>query len=193
MSRPDDDPESDGNAELIARLFGQYSSKLLVYCRRFSPDAHERQDMVQETWLDLLQNEVDFLTLRKPWAYIRKVAQSVAARHFERRSRDRVVSDPRASDDATEDTTQETTEDSLTMPRDELPGPQALMERLEEAREALPTKLRAVLELDLQGWSNQEIAEECALTKYQVERRLTDARRRLKSILSDAKQGRTRT
>ena len=179
---------NDG-ANFIRKLCEDHNAGLLRFLRRFSRDPQLVQDLAQDTWVAFMKRCADTTQapLREPWDYLRTVAKNLASQHFRSRrgKGERVGSNQEGGgDDPAEDAA-----DIPTSQDDEQFYSIELREALEYAKESLPDPLRGVLELSLHGWKIQDIADQSKKSPHQVERRLTEARRLVKSILLNSKQG----
>lgn len=165
-------------AESMGCLAALVQARLFPYIRKFTPDAHTAEDVLQETLLAMLERLPE---LRRPdcfWPWIRRIAHSKVQDHLRdrrrnHRMRETLVPDPtRAPLPMTEPDTLDTILQ------------EEAHEQLACALEQLTDRSRVVLHLRFhERMSYPEIAARMGATPGQIRTQLHRARKRLRNAL----------
>jgi RNA polymerase sigma factor (sigma-70 family) len=161
------------NKSLLVGWRNRWNRSLLQFLSRRVPAAVDIEDLAQETYLRLLRAR-DLSDVRNPQAYLLRVASHVVLEWRKNLARVEFVSstdEDLAADD--------------TLPEFELDA-RLSQERLDQTLAGMSPMMRAVLLLRLRDErSNQEIAQELALTIRQVRRYLAKGYGRLHGALEN--------
>jgi RNA polymerase sigma factor (sigma-70 family) len=161
------------NKSLLVGWRDRWNRSLMQFLNRRVPTAVDVEDLAQETYLRLLRAR-DLSDVRNPQAYLLRVASHVVLEWRNNLARVELVSS--ADEDLVADET---------LPEFELDA-RLSQERLDEALAEMSPLMRAVLLLRLRDErSNQEIAQELALTPRQVRRYLAKGYERLHGALEN--------
>ena len=153
---------------------GDLCRKLLRMCRDENPE--DAKDLVQETWLEWLRYIEKPRQVANPEAYLKTVIKNIRFQFWrEKHTRKEALL-------ALEEVLEQTAEASLNDPSFLLAAEET-RELLREAIEHLPPRLRQTVELDAQGLSNEQIAEQLGVEITTVKKHLSRARARLEEIM----------
>ena len=161
------------NKSLLVGWRDRWNRSLMQFLNRRVPTAVDVEDLAQETYLRLLRAR-DLSDVRNPQAYLLRVASHVVLEWRNNLARVELVSS--ADEELVADET---------LPEFELDASLS-QERLDQALAGMSPLMRAVLLLRLRDErSNQEIAQELALTPRQVRRYLARGYERLHGALEN--------
>jgi len=173
-----------GDREAFARLVHLYSPMLYRLAYRMLGDAHEAEDVLQETFMNAFRHIVSFegRSSLKTWLY--RIATNQALMRLRKRKPPLVpVEEEWTMADGT--TMTKELQDWCCLPEEEFMT-REVQTQLERASAQLSTALNAVFTLrDLHGLSTRETAEILSISEPAVKTRLLRARLKLRELLSD--------
>jgi RNA polymerase sigma factor (sigma-70 family) len=150
---------------------GDVCRKLLRMCRHESPE--DAKDLVQDTWLKFIEKKRQVVNEE---AYLKKMIKNLISQLWRERH------DREAALVALGKLLEQTGAASWNHLAFLLPA-EELEELLPKAIELLPPRLRQAIELDTQGFSNEQIAVRLRIEVTTAKKHLWRARARLKSIM----------
>jgi len=178
-----------GDEDAFARLVDQHHASLRRVARLYVPTAAVADEVVQETWLGVVQGI---------WAFEgRSSLKTWIFRILVNRARTRAVRESRSAQLIGTLSTETDAESESARPS---PAPNSsperslltkeLRERLETAIDALPSNMRAVLWLrDVEGWSSEEVCNALAMQETNQRVVLHRARSRVRAALQPYLEG----
>ena len=178
-----------GDEDAFARLVDQHHASLRRVARLYVPTAAVADEVVQETWLGVVQGI---------WAFEgRSSLKTWIFRILVNRARTRAVRESRSAQLIGTLSTETDAESESARPS---PAPNSsperslltkeLRERLETAIDALPSNMRAVLWLrDVEGWSSGEVCNALAIQETNQRVVLHRARSRVRAALQPYLEG----
>ena len=178
-----------GDEDAFARLVDQHHASLRRVARLYVPTAAVADEVVQETWLGVVQGI---------WAFEgRSSLKTWIFRILVNRARTRAVRESRSAQLIGTLSTETDAESESARPS---PAPNSsperslltkeLRERLETAIDALPSNMRAVLWLrDVEGWSSEEVCNALAIQETNQRVVLHRARSRVRAALEPYLEG----
>lgn len=169
--------------QFLERLFHEYFDWLCKFFRKRSRDPELCFDLAQETFLKVKSSIDEFRGEANPKRWITIVANSVWSNY----NRDHFHTQKRK---AQVDSLEARSDDELFEPERPLwgniqPSPEESVlegerrERLHDRIEDLPPRMKAVVQLSLDGLSNEEIADRLGITNQTARSQLSQARQRL--------------
>jgi len=187
-----------GDEDAFARLVGEHHASLRRVARLYVASAAVADEVVQDTWLGVIQGL---------WAFEgRSSLKTWIFRILVNRARTRAVRESRSARfiGALSTETGAASESSASSDLDSLPQPSAgpnssperclltkeLREKLETVIDALPSNLRTVLWLrDVEGWSSEEVCNALAIQETNQRVILHRARSRARAALEPYLEG----
>jgi RNA polymerase sigma-70 factor (ECF subfamily) len=146
----------------VSRLYQQHGAEVLSYLARRCP-AEAAQDLLQETFLQVMRSADRLGSVTMPRAWIFGIARNILALHFRRNSGEELAVEASAE-----------------------PSEDRRLPAMREAIAQLPPELRETLELRLTDeLSYEEIASVLAVPIGTVRSRLHNAVRRLRTALTN--------
>jgi RNA polymerase sigma-70 factor (ECF subfamily) len=171
-----------GNEAALETLYRHFEAPVYTLARRLTPTPHDAEDVLQETFLEVLRSISRFRGDGSLAGWIRKVTASKALMRL-RTQRSRVPEEELSKELA----------DAVAADRDHGVAPIATApERLdlEAALARLPDTARAVIWLhDVEGYSHDEIAAMVGKTASFSKSQLARAHARLRGMLGGASEG----
>ncbi len=171
----------DGDASAFDRIFTRYNQRIRALCARYVGDGQLAEDLVQETFYNVLKtlNRVDDTFHFSAWIY--RIAVNLC--HDELRRRDKVQHHVEPGGDDVEEAVMRLVD------HDRERSPESALEITNmrrvvwEVAKQLPERQRMVLTLrELQGLSYASIAHVMGISQSAVETLLHRARRRFKEL-----------
>jgi RNA polymerase sigma-70 factor (ECF subfamily) len=171
----------DGDASAFDRIFTRYNQRIRALCARYVGDGQLAEDLVQETFYNVLKtlNRVDDTFHFSAWIY--RIAVNLC--HDELRRRDKVQHHIEPGGDDVEEAVMRLVD------HDRERSPESALEITSmrrvvwEVAKQLPERQRMVLTLrELQGLSYASIAHVMGISQSAVETLLHRARRRFKEL-----------
>ena len=157
-----------GELEALEQVYRAFETPVYNLARRILRSPEEAEDVVQETFLEIVRSIKGYRGEGQLWAWVRRIASSKALMRIRR---DRV----RAEDEFDE-----------TMTAGVAPAGVALQVDLERAFEQLSETSRAVVWLhDVEGYTHEEIAEMMGKTVSFSKSQLARAHARLRRTLDE--------
>ncbi len=159
---------SEGDARAVRSLYDRYSPRVYAVVRRIAGDDHTAQDYAQETWVRAIRALPTFRGESRFSTWLHRIAVNAAlqARRREGTRQDREVPIPDA------------------VPARSPPGDPLLAQRLEEALDRLPERMRRVLILhDVEGYTHRDIGEMMGVTAGTSKSQLFKARAKMRQWL----------
>jgi len=173
-----------GDREAFAKLVDMYSPMIYRLAYRMLGDAHEAEDVLQETFMNAYRHLDTFegRSSLKTWLY--RIGANQALMRLRKRTPTLVsVDEEWQTDDGT--TMARELEDWCCLPEDEFMTSE-VHKQLELASSQLSSALNAVFTLrDLHGMSTRETAEILDISESAVKTRLLRARLQLRELLSE--------
>jgi RNA polymerase sigma factor (sigma-70 family) len=168
---PDELPLQEGSGEFDLSLL-DYDKQLQRYLAHRLPRPQDAEDLAQEVYLRLLR--VDQTKLRKPLAYIYGIAAHVVADF---------TNDARHTRELLSEDQEEGPEESAEALPDDLADRLNLQQQLERALARLPRMHALVLLAHKhRGLSYEEVAVELGLSIHTVEKYITQAKARIRTM-----------
>ncbi len=176
----------------FALIVGRYQNRVYNAAYRIVDNAHEAEEVVQETFLRVLQN-LDAFQGRSPFgAWLFAITHNLCMdvlRNRRRKNSYQVVSfDPQAANGEESNTMSVSVVSQIADPK---PGPAMLLDGIEEQNaikaslNKLPDSQREVLVLhDIEGFSYQEIASITQVSIGTVRSRLHYGREKMRELLN---------
>jgi RNA polymerase sigma-70 factor, ECF subfamily len=179
-------------ARYFNNLVGRYQNRVYNAAFRILGNAHESEEVVQDTFLKVLQNIEKFHGRSSFAAWLFTISHNICVdllRNRKRKGSYQMVSfDPQSSH---EDDAIEVNLNVVSQIADPEPGPAHRVDHMEEqaaitaSLEQLPDAQRAVLVLhDIEGFSYQEIADIVGVSIGTVRSRLHYGRLKMRELLS---------
>jgi RNA polymerase sigma-70 factor (ECF subfamily) len=166
-----------GDLDALETLYRAYEQPLFTLARRFCPKPQDAEELVQETFLEVIRSLKGFRGDSPFWVWVRKVAASKALMRIRDHGRHREES---LTDD--EDAGRPLPRSLWQHPSAETDAERAA---LEKALSALSPTSRSVVWLhDVEGYTHDEIAELMGKTASFSKSQLARAHERLRALLS---------
>ena len=152
--------------ECFAELFARYRMRVFYACRRFFSDSQAAEDATQETFLRAYRNIRGF---RQGYfsAWLMCIARNVCIDEWRRRRREIGIDDIDLAEWPSPNRLDSSCEARL------------MAERVWQEMRLLPSEQRQFLELKIEGFSYEEIAERTGLTISAVKSHIQNGRRML--------------
>jgi RNA polymerase sigma-70 factor (ECF subfamily) len=162
-----------GDEEALEALYRAFEAPVYNLARRILRSAEDAEDVLQETFLEVLRSIRNYRGDGALWGWIRRIAASKALMRIRREQ-------IRSTEELLEETT------------GRLGPPAGLTVDLERAFEGLSETSRAVVWLhDVEGYTHEEIAEMMGRTSSFSKSQLARAHARLRRLLGPETEGRT--
>ena len=160
---------ADGDERAFGELLGRHQDAVYGFARRMLRDAHEAEDVAQETFLRLYRTSAHYRPEASLRTYLLRITKNICIDHHRKKRPELMDQVPEMAD---EQTPLDLLEDAIDA------------ERLEKAIDKLPANQRAALLLrHTQQLSYQEIAQVMEHSVSAVESLLVRARRTLRQII----------
>ena len=165
-----------GEAEALEELYRAYEGPVFTLARRLCRSPQEAEEVLQETFLEVMRSLPAFRGDAPVWHWIKRVAETKALMRM------------RSARRHPEDSLDESPEPSAGPPQENLPE----WLDLRQAVELLPPASRAVLWLhDVEGHTHEEIAGLMGMTTSFSKSQLSRAHERLRRLLAPKEEERT--
>jgi RNA polymerase sigma factor (sigma-70 family) len=157
----------NGDSDSFGELFRRHNRAIFLECYRLYNDGAQAQDAVQETFLRAFQNPDKFRE-GNYLAWLRRIARHVFIDQWRRKRPETPIA---ASD-----------EEAAVVLISPVPSPEvdASLEQLHREMAKLPVEQRKCLELQIEGYSYEEIATRTGLSAPAVRSHIQNGRRTLK-------------
>lgn len=174
---------NEGNPQLMESLVGKYSQRLYNFGLKICRDPVDAEDLVQDTFINMIRYMKDFRyeTKFRNWLYRVAVTACIRMRKKSKFAPDQEIS---MDDEAFQETlASEAAGGIMEEPIDILINRETEQE-IKKAVQELPPQYRLILVLrDMEGFSVEETAKITGLSQSNVKVRLHRARNQVKEIL----------
>jgi len=162
----------NGNPSAFRHLYGAYGPRLYGFCKRFGLAPDDAREVIQETFIRVWEHREDLRPDTSFSSYLFTIARNLIynalrrATYWEKYLREAGLQQPAGGTSST--------------PSDE----RELQRLIGEAILQLPDKCRQIFwKSRYEGFSNQQIADELAISKSTVENQLNKALKTIRKIL----------